>query len=287
MRWSVPRKGGSDGLELTVATPDLEERDFREICDLIYRLSGIHLREGKEPLVKSRLMKRLRALGMRSYREYLSYVGRKEGEAELASMIDALTTNKTSFFREAQHFQFLAETVFPGLKQARLRFWSAACSSGEEPYTLAMVVREAMSDVDRRDVRILATDISRRMLDRAKEGVYPGEVLKDVPPAWKKKYFSPVSGRGMQGAFQVRDSIRAMTHFARLNLIGEWPMKGPFQVIFCRNAMIYFDRNTQQTLVDRFYRILDDGGYLLVGHAEGLSAIEHRFRYVRPAVYQK
>lgn len=289
-----PRIGQKDSfaapqqdLRMGANAPELAEKDFREVCDLIYQISGIYLRDGKEPLVKSRLMKRLRALGIRSYREYLSHVKGEGGAQELEWMVDVLTTNKTSFFREAQHFHFLAEKVFPRLQHRKLRFWSSACSSGEEPYTLAMFLREKLPNVDHRDVKVLATDISFRVLERAVRGVYPEDSLGEIPVAWRSKYFSPTGENGMQSLYKVKANIRSMIHYARLNLMGSWPMKGPFQIIFCRNVMIYFDRNTQQNLVRRFWSILEEGGYLFVGHAEGLSSISHKFRYVRPAVYQK
>jgi chemotaxis protein methyltransferase CheR len=179
----------------------------------------------------------------------------------------------------------LRETVLPQFKGTRMRFWSAACSSGEEPYSLAMLLREHLSDIDRRDVLILATDISRRMLEKGAKALYSEDTLKDLPSSYLQKYF--VKSRNTACAYQVADTVRSMVRLAHLNLMDSWPMKGPFHVIFCRNVMIYFDRATQQRLINRFWELLEPGGYLFVGHSEGLSAITHKFKYLRPATYRK
>jgi len=269
---------------MNLAAAELKPQEFQKISDLVYRTCGINLKQGKEALVRARLMKRLRTLGIQRVDDYLDFLENDPHGKEMGCLIDVMTTNKTSFFREGDHFNFLRDTVLPGLDAPRLRFWSAACSSGEEPYTLAVVLLEHLSGVGRKDVRILATDISRRMLERAARGVYPREAVADVSVPAYRKYFTPL---GRSGEVQVVPEARALVHLAYLNLMEPWPMKGRFQVIFCRNVMIYFDRATQQELINRFYGVLEDGGYLFVGHSEGLSAITHRFRYVRPAVYRK
>ena len=167
-----------------------------------------------------------------------------------------------------------------------MRFWSAACSSGQEPYTLAIQLRESLPNLDSLDVKILATDISAQMLARAREGVYPPQDVSGVPRQLLRKYF--IRSKGVAGErFRVRDELRRLVTLGSINLMAAWPMKGPFDVIFCRNVMIYFDKTTQQRLVNRFWDLLGPGGYLFVGHSEGLSAIEHKFRYVQPAVYRK
>ena len=264
----------------------LREDQFKRISQLIYDLCGINLKDGKEALVRVRLMKRIRALRMESIGEYLSFIERKDGRQELGLMVDVMTTNKTSFFREPEHFNYLAESVLPDLKRRVLRFWSAACSSGEEPYSLAIVLRETMPDIDAKDVRILATDISTTMLERARRAVYGEETIRNLPERLFRKYLVKIPEE-RPPAYRVIDKVRAMVSLAWLNLIDSWPMKGRFNVIFCRNVMIYFDRVTQQRLIERFWNIIEDGGYLFVGHSEGLSAISHKFRYVRPAVYRK
>ncbi len=265
---------------------ELSEQQFAKISKLVYETCGINLREGKEALVRSRLLKRLRALELGSFREYLSILEGEDGYKELPNLVDVITTNKTGFFREADHFFYVRDEIVPRLKAHRLRFWSAACSSGEEPYSLAMILRESVVDIDRRDVRILATDISTKVIEHAKRGIYHPDSLRDVPPQYASKYFVRVrSAAG--GSYSVSESVRSLITFYRLNLMESWPMKGPFDVIFCRNVMIYFDRVTQERLVGRFWDILSPGGYLFVGHSEGLTGVSHKFRHVKPAIYRK
>ncbi len=266
-------------------SPELNEEQFQRISELVYRHCGINLKNGKESLVKARLLKRFRAIGMDSFDSYLKMIDSKSGEKELEKMIDIMTTNKTSFFREIEHFRFLEETVFPSLNDNRVRFWSAACSSGEEPYSLAMVLRENFVNIDRKDVLILATDISRRMLEKGQKALYPAEAVKDLPALYLQKYF--VKQQDRAGAYLVSENVKSLVRLACLNLMDPWPMKGPFNVIFCRNVMIYFDRTTQQRLINRFWELLEPGGYLFVGHSEGLSGISHKFKYIRPATYKK
>lgn len=268
------------------AAADWKPQQVRKISELVYRAAGINLKQNKEALVRARLMKRLRVLGIRRVADYLDLIeNHPEGE-EIACLIDVMTTNKTSFFREVEHFRFLRDRVLPQLAAQRVRFWSAACSSGEEAYTLAIVLREHLPGMEARDVRILATDISHRVLEKARQAVYPQAAVQEVPLPQYRKYFVRMP-HGRSGWVRVASEAQRMVHLAHLNLMAPWPMRGGFQVIFCRNVMIYFDRPTQQTLVQRFWDILEDGGYLFVGHSEGLSAIRHRFHYVQPAVYRK
>jgi chemotaxis protein methyltransferase CheR len=269
---------------------DLTAAQFREISTTVYEIAGIQLREGKEGLVRSRLAKRLRQLGLGTFDAYLEKV-RHDGR-ELAEMVDLLTTNKTSFFRESAHFDFVRDRMLPSLGPGPVRIWSAGCSSGEEPYTLAMVIRGVWPDAERRDVKILATDISRRVLATAAAGVYPDALLEDVPQEllrrhWTRASREDVARPGATGGWRAADSLRSLITFAPLNLMGAWPMRGPFQAIFCRNVMIYFDKATQQALVSRYYDLLAPGGHLFVGHSESLSALSHGFSYVQPAVYRK
>lgn len=267
---------------------ELSPAQFEKISQMVHRLCGICLPPGKEELVKTRLTKRLRALGLGGFTEYLEYVEGDASRQELATMIDLLTTNKTSFFREPQHFDFLCQHVLPDLQTASrpIRLWSAGCSSGEEPYSLAMLLHEHLPDIERRDVRILATDISARMLTKAREAIYEEEAVSEVSPSLLRKYFVCVRTQPTR-AYQVSDKVRALVRFARLNLMDAWPMRGPFDAIFCRNVMIYFDNPTRQRLVQRYYELLRMGGYLFIGHSESLTALSHNFRYVQPAVYRK
>jgi len=267
-------------------TSDWKPHHVRRISELVRQTTGINLKQNKEALIRARLMKRLRTLGIRRVADYLDWIASDAGGNEIDCLIDVMTTNKTSFFREIEHFRFLRDSVLPHLTGARLRFWSAACSSGEEPYTLAMVLCEHLPELQNKDVRILATDISRRMLAKARQAVYPQAVVQEAPLPQYRKYFVPLHD-GHSGSVRVSAEAQQLVHLAYLNLMAPWPMRGRFQVIFCRNVMIYFDRPTQQTLIERFWEILETGGYLFVGHSEGLSAITHRFRYIRPAVYRK
>ncbi len=271
---------------MSLITAELNHQQFDAISRLIYSKCGISLKKGKEALVRARLMKRLRALKLKTIDDYMVYLDSDQGDGEIGTLIDVMTTNKTSFFREAAHFDFLVESVIPNIPSRRMRFWSAACSSGEEPYTLAMVLRETIPQIDRADVLILATDISNEMLTIAREGIYPQARTADIPRPLLQKYFGRETRAG-QNACQASDDLKKMIRFGTLNLMHRWPMKGPFNAIFCRNVMIYFDRPTQQTLVNRFWDLLAPGGYLFVGHSEGLSGIKHRFKYTKPAVYKK
>lgn len=265
---------------------ELTADQFRVISEMVYRFCGIHLKAGKESLVRARIMKRLRALGIESFDAYLQLIESPGGQGELRQMIDVMTTNKTSFFREPAHFDFLVEEVLPSFRTERLRFWSAACSSGEEPYTLAMVLLEHLPGCSGRDIRILATDISRPVMAKAERGRYPEKDILDVPATYLHKYFT-VRQSAEGKVYQVKPAVRSMASFACLNLLEPWPMRGPFQVIFCRNVMIYFDRQTQERIVQRFHELIEPGGYLFVGHSEGLSGVRHGFKYIRPAVYRK
>lgn len=266
----------------------LHPTDFNKISQILYDYSGIRLTSGKEELVRSRLMKRLRALGINSFRNYLRYVKDDRTSQELYVMIDSLTTNKTSFFREKQHFDYLRKQILPELKKRAtgVRLWSAGCSSGEEPYSIAMLLLEDWPQLHSSNVRILATDISTRILEKARTGEYEKENLQDVPASYLSSHFHRICSDTVQ-IYRIRDNIKKMVHFARLNLMDEWPMKGPFDVIFCRNVMIYFDNATQARLIQKFYNLLTPGGHLFVGHSESLVANSCGFRYVQPATYSK
>lgn len=265
---------------------ELTAPQFARITRLLHDHAGIRMREGKEGLVRARLTKRLRKLGLPDFDAYLTFVEQEPSRHEFAEMIDALTTNKTSFLREATHFDFLRDAVFPQL-DGPVRIWSAGCSSGEEPYTLAMLCQESFGSSSARDVKILATDISHRVLATAKAGVYPADGMQDVPSAWLQKYWSKRSEATGRAVFEAQPALRRLVHFAKLNLMEQWPMRGPFDAILCRNVMIYFDKATQQQLVERYWALLRPGGHLFVGHSESLTGLTHRFRYVQPAVYVK
>ena len=264
---------------------ELSTAQFEQVRRIVYEKCGINLTPGKEELVKSRLVKRLQALDLHSIDEYLAFVKRDLAGKELAQMLDVLTTNKTYFYRESAHFDYLCQEILPRLRQQKLRIWSAGCSSGEEPYTIGALLREQLKNVDRYDIRILATDLSMRVLQKAKEATYPADAFNEMPPQLLQKYFTPTNSSPR--AYRVNDNVRKLVTFARLNLLESWPMKGPFDVIFCRNVMIYFDLPTRDRLVNRYYDLLAPGGYLFIGHSESLNGINHQYKYVQPAAYTK
>ncbi|MBI5804921.1 protein-glutamate O-methyltransferase CheR [candidate division TA06 bacterium] len=264
----------------------LSKKQFRHISNTVYKVSGIDLHQGKEELVKARLLKRLRHLRLSNFEHYLKYLEQDQSGLEVQSMVDMLTTNKTHFFRESEHLDFLKHEIVPKLDREKVRIWSAGCSSGEEPYSIAITLMEALPDIEKTDVRILATDISERMIAKAREGLYEQETLKTLPPQLCHKYFR-ILPSSQSRRYQTIDRVQSLVSFAMLNLMEEWPMAGPFDVIFCRNVMIYFDKPTQERLVRRFWPLLKEGGYLMVGHSESLTFLSHEYRYVQPAVYQK
>jgi chemotaxis protein methyltransferase CheR len=278
---------------------NLSDADFKLVQDVVHKHCGIALSDEKKALVRARLTKQIRLGGFASAKAYLDHVLSDRGEAAFAEFIDAISTNLTSFFREPQHFSFLTENVLPRLfteKRAkgdgRLMAWSAACSSGEEPYSLAMTILESIAKLPqgsvRWDVRLLATDISTRMLAAARAGIYSRDRLKGVSPANLAQYFSlPAGARSGEEQCEVSSALRNVIRFRHLNLMDSWPFNGPFDFIFCRNVMIYFDRQTQQELVDRFWNCLRPGGYLFTGHSESLTGTNHRFTSRRPSIYEK
>ena len=277
-------------LELEPA--ELTEEELTQIGALVRKLAGINLHGGKRQLIKARLGRRLRMLGMSSFREYLEYVAHDRSGDELCDMLDALSTNVTSFFREPDHFDYLREEILPRAVAAasggprRLRIWSAGCSSGEEAYSIAIEVCEGLPDLAGWDVRILGTDLSHRVLAQAQKGIYGPGRLRDIPGALRHKHFVSLDPPS-HSRYQVHPTVRRLVHFAHLNLMAPWPMRGPFDAIFCRNVMIYFDRATQRGLVDRFYDLLAPGGLFFVGHAESLVGMRQRLAFTRPGIYRK
>lgn len=263
---------------------DLTDSDFNRVRDLIYDYSGIHLHDGKQALVRARLMKRLRKLGIRSFENYLNSIESEWGGPEFLSFVDVLTTNKTSFFRENQHFNFLKEKIIPNLQGRNVKWWSAGCSSGEEPITLAITYLEELQLSKSHSLKILATDISRDVIQVAKSGLYSPDRMRDIPDFMRKKYFQK---RPSNGTYRVKKEIQNMITYGRLNLMEPWPMRGPFQVIMCRNVLIYFNRQTQQELITRFHGMLEKGGYLFLGHSESVAGQNKDFINVSPSVYQK
>lgn len=271
---------------LLVST-ELSAKEFSYISQLVYRISGIQLPPGKEGLVKTRLSKRIRILGVRGFQEYIHLLENEKNGEEMSLMIDLLTTNKTDFFREMPHFHFLSKIVFPSWKETKnIRIWSAGCSTGEEPFSYAIHYFEEMKEPTARDLKLLATDLSVRVLSKARNAAYEEDRVQDIPSPILKKYFAPISGMSPLN-YKIADKIRNVVSFAQLNLMGDWPMKGPFHLISCRNVMIYFDKPTVERLVNRFSALLSPGGFFFVGHSESLSSIRHDLEYLQPAVYRK
>ncbi|MCL2669076.1 MAG: protein-glutamate O-methyltransferase [Syntrophaceae bacterium] len=270
---------------------ELQDSDYVKISQLVYEQCGIDLGEGKKELVKVRLGKRLREGNFKSFSDYYRYVTTAEGMDELIKMIDSLSTNLTSFFREANHFNTVRQVVQDKISARRagetpkVRIWSAGCSTGEEPYTLAIVLTETIKGAAC-DAKILATDISTRVLKTAMDGIYRDERLQNIERSLLKKYFQIGSGK-YQGYYRIKQAIRGMIQFERFNLMDTPPASFRFDMIFCRNVMIYFDKPTQSGLVNRFYQCLHEGGYLFIGHSESLTGLNHSFNYVEPNVYRK
>jgi chemotaxis protein methyltransferase CheR len=267
------------------------DADFAAITALVQETSGIVLGPTKRDLVFGRLNRRLRTLGLRDFAAYRALLAGPDGEAEIAEMINALTTNLTSFFRESHHFSFLADEILPDLlgapvrasaPQRRLRIWSAACSSGEEPYSIAMILSKALVGKGAWDVRILATDIDTNMVAAAEAGCYEAERGAAIPP-----HFRHLATQLADGSVAMSDTLKQLIAFKPLNLLQAWPMRGKFDAIFCRNVVIYFDKPTQRTLFDRFADILQPDGWLFIGHSESLLGVSDRFDRVGRTIYRK
>ena len=268
----------------------ITDGEFRQLRELIHRHTGIALSDHKRALVCARLARRLRHYQFTRYAQYYELLCQSDPDGvELMEMINAITTNKTDFFRENHHFQYLSEQVFPTHRQKktrRLRLWSAASSTGEEPYSLAMTVRESFGDAPDWDIKILATDIDTRVLAHAQEGVYTMDQVSHIEPALLRRHF--LKGRGeFENRVCVNSALKLLLRFRQLNLMDEpWPMRAHFDIIFCRNVLIYFDKATQRRLLERLASLLLPDGYLMLGHAEAVHGFDHLYRAVGHSMYQ-
>jgi len=272
---------------MTNAAPDAFSRDlpfsdadFRAIADLAQERFGLNLAESKKPLVYSRLSRRLKSRKVGSFSEYLVLLNRKDEEGERLELISALTTNVTSFFREQHHFDTLRDALVTELNAKammgqRVRIWSAGCSSGPEPYSIAMTVLDALPDAAGKDLRILATDIDPKIVKKAREGVYPNEEISGLQAAMRSRWTRACTDDPKRAV--VSDTLKSLITFNELNLMSDWPFHGPFDAIFCRNVAIYFNQETQQRLWQRFYAMLNPGGLLFIGHSERVTgpALQH------------
>lgn len=265
------------------------DQDFGFIRNLVMEQTGISLADHKRELVYGRLSKRLRSLGLSNFNQYCSHL--EHHEEEVLELVNAITTNLTSFFREPYHFDYLHDHLLPELMKRnavsrRIRIWSAGCSTGEEPYSIAMTVRDAIPGLRDWDLKILATDIDSNVLAKASSGVYPADRVESMPPAYRNRYLKKGGGDN-SGMVRVVDDVRSLITFRQLNLMHQWPMKGPFDVIFCRNVVIYFDKETQRRLFARYADLLTPDGHLFVGHSETLFKVCDRFDLIGRTIYRR
>lgn len=264
----------------------MEKRTFNKFREIVYEKSGISLSESKVALVSARVGKRMRTLGMDDYKSYLKMVVSDESGEEIVHLLDAISTNVTHFFRESNHFDFLADVIkkWNDKGQRRFRVWSAASSSGEEPYSIAMTMLSTL-EKSNIDLKILATDISTKVLSMCVKGLYTEDKLNTVPKDYVRKYFD-VTKSPSGTLYQVKNLLKQLIVFRRLNLSRPpFPMRGPLDIIFCRNVMIYFDNVVRKRLLDEMFRLLKPGGYLMVGHAESLTGLVSEFKGVKPSIY--
>jgi len=271
------------------STLTITNEEFQQLADYIRRYYGINLKEEKKALVIGRLQNELVRKNISSFTDYFRYVTTDKTGDALIALVDRITTNHTYFMREAEHFRFFRDVTVPYLKKTvsnrDLRIWSAGCSTGEEAYTLAMILDEQLSnDMPKWDKRVLATDISARVLDKARSGIYSSEEITTVPAVWKTRYFKKIDNDRVM----VAENIKKEVIFRRFNLMDQvYPFKKKFHVIFCRNVMIYFDAKTKAELINKFYEHTEYGGYLFIGHSESINREESKYRYIMPAVYRK
>jgi chemotaxis protein methyltransferase CheR len=268
---------------------ELTDAEFKRLREIVHARTGIALSEAKRELVYGRLARRLRKLKLTSFAEYCRLVEGAESE-ELQELTNAITTNLTSFFRENYHFEQLSAEVLPQIAsnrsaRRRMRLWSAGCSTGEEPYSLAVVLREGLARLPNWDIKLLATDIDSKVVATAAEGVYAADRFKGVSTERVRNWFPPIAGR--PGFSAASADLKALITFKQLNLLEPWPMKGPFDVIFCRNVVIYFDKATQRGLFDRMADLQEPGGWLFIGHSENLLNVTRRYKLVGRTVYRR
>lgn len=266
---------------------DITQKEFKQLVEYIKGNFGINLTENKIGLVTNRLGSLVEKSNYKNFSEYYEYIISDKTGVAVAELINKITTNYTYFWREEKHFEFFRDQIIPYLEETQkdsrdLRIWSAGCSSGEEPYTLQMLLKENLGSKGW-DAKILATDISTQVLMKAEKGVYASETITNLPAILKNKYFNKVDHETVK----VADSIRNEIIFKKFNLMNNFPFKKKFQVIFCRNVMIYFDVITKRELINKFYEFTEPGGYLFVGHSESVEREYSDYTYIKPAIYRK
>ena len=257
------------------------DKEFRFLAEIANKRTGIVLAEHKKDMVYSRLVRRLRALKLGSFSEYCELLQSDAGDDEIGNLVNAITTNLTSFFREGHHFEHLREQLASAGKLNRLRIWSAGCSAGMEPYSIAMTVKSAIRDVKSCDARILATDIDTNMLNTGIAGEYASEQYENIPAGYR----ADVAKKGDR--IRMSDELKSLIAFKQLNLLEHWPMQGPFDAVFCRNVVIYFDKPTQAKLFARMADLLKPRGWLYIGHSENLFKVCDRFELLGRTIYRK
>lgn len=261
-------------------------QDFSQLCQMVNKHSGIQLASGKEDMLYGRLSRRIRKLGLPSFKAYIQLLKKNEQGDEFGEFINAVTTNLTSFFRENHHFDYLKETVLPSLMKRnqdtrRIRIWSAGCSTGEEPYSIAMTVAETMPPGW--DVKILATDLDTDVLSHGEVGIYDETRIEGLSKRTVKRWF--VRSKQHPGKVRVQPELQDFIYFKQLNLLQPWPMKGPIDIIFCRNVIIYFDMPTKQSLMKRYAKMLVDDGHLFLGHSEAMNHMSDQYTLAGKSVY--
>ena len=271
-----------------------ERRHFDVIARMIRQLAGISLAPHKVEMVYSRLARRLRDLRLSDFDAYCALLESEQGAREVSFLVNALTTNLTSFFRESHHFDHLRDVVLPEIRERqaneprpRLRIWSAGCSSGPEPYTIAMVLASSIPDLRRWDARILATDIDTSMVETARRGVYAVDFATGIPTALRDRFTRRVRGDDGEPKIAMEEELKRLITFKPLNLLETWPMRGPFDAIFCRNVLIYFDRAGRTQVIENFARLLTHEAYLYLGHSESLYGVSNSFRQAGPTIYRR
>jgi chemotaxis protein methyltransferase CheR len=275
----------------SVGGPSLGDAEFQFLRDFVYQHCGISLGDQKRQLVQGRLLRRLRALGLKDFGGYCELL-RRDPDGELGELASVISTNVTSFFREMHHYDLLINELLPRWLEekkngGRLRIWSAGCSTGEEPYALAMVLAEALERTGSKvDARILATDLSPQALETARGGTYPLDRMGGVSDERRNRWFQRGEG-AYEGLARVHPRLRELVTIQPLNLLHDWPMRGPFDAIFCRNVVIYFDKPTKQRLFERYAGLLEQGGYLFLGHSESMYGLSDSFDLVGRTVYRK
>lgn len=285
---AIKHKESADRSNFDLGGGVMSDSTFNRIREIVYDRSGITLGDNKQALVRARIAKRMRHLRLPNYEEYLDHVIQDYSGEEIQHMLDAISTNVTSFYREPAHFDFMRRAIENWMASGMrtLRFWSAASSTGEEPYTMAIEAMETIGN-GRIDVKILATDISSRVLQISAIGEYTEDKIDPVPKALRSKYFNRLK-EGSKTIYSINDQVRRLVIFRQFNLSSPpFPLKKPLDMIFCRNVMIYFDRKVRCGMVSEFHRLLKPGGYLLVGHAESITGLSDGFKCIKPSIYKR